>query len=130
MLPELYFLARSIAVPLTGLLSSQANLLHCKEKCILNASLRWQLIFFPLNLKYGGRTLNRNYKQLSPTLPPSFKHGLKLYKLPECAGSWFLYSVRTNNLLLELILQPCIKLLTLFINNLCLLKEYGVIYHN
>lgn len=87
-------------------------------------------IFFSVKLKHEGRTLNRNYQQLSPTLPPSFKLGLKLCTLPEYSGSCFLYSGRTNHLLLEIIFQPCIKLLTLFIKNLCLLKEYGVVYHN
>jgi len=68
MLPEPDFLARSIEVPLTCLLSSHGFLLNCNKRhpeCFLEVGL---MRFFSLKPKYEGRTLNRNYKQLSHTL--------------------------------------------------------------
>lgn len=63
MLPEPDFLARSIEVPLTCLLSSHAFLLNCNKRhpeCFLEVANGIDEIFFLLKPKYEGRTLNRN----------------------------------------------------------------------
>lgn len=135
-LPELYFLARSTAVPLTGLLSSHAYLLNCKEKMHAQCFLEVVVGIFFIKPQIWRKNIKQKL-QTTITYSSSFlqtwAQTLHTSRVPRIMVLLFRKNgslVRTNHLLLEIIFQPCIKLLTLFINNLCLLKEFGVIYHN
>lgn len=99
-LPELYFPARSTAVPLTGLLSSHGWIAR-KSACWM---LPWggSLSFFLLKPKYKRKNIKQKL-QITVAYSSSFLQTWA--QTPEYPGSWFLYWVRTNNLLLEIIFQ-------------------------